>query len=386
MKISLPSVLDYHEAIEFVNQLSNIPDHPIYTLCFEDVTYVKPFGMLYAASGIRQFLKNRSTQKISISGLNSSDALMYASHVGFFRASGLDYGKAMGEASGSQTYVPICQMYVKDFYDGDQIDRKKLTDIAERLAKQLTRKNTGQLFTVASYAFREIIRNVIEHSESEAFWYCAQYTSGTVEIALLDEGIGLKASLSNNPFLKHMKTDRAALQYALLPGVSGKRFLGVEETGDPWQNSGYGLYMTYRLCNEGGSFFVCSGNEGMYRINQSSNRYIKLQHQGTALRLLINTGSLKNVTEMLDKYSAEGDKLSRQIVEGTIPVPSAVSKMISTNFEELEINLSVGDAVKHPKYSKGVVQKVENTPNGKIVTVKFNNRLERVQAHSLSKL
>lgn len=98
---------------------------------------------------------------------------------------------------------------------------------------------------------RELIRNVLEHSQSENFWYTGQYqpTKGIVEVAILDEGIGMKKSSMKNRKLS-IKDDEDAIRLAIQAGISKS---GVGRVGrDEYDNSGFGLYMITNFCRKGG--------------------------------------------------------------------------------------------------------------------------------------
>lgn len=71
------------------------------------------------------------------------------------------------------------------------------------MAAMLCGSDSGAVFDTLTYSVRELMRNVVEHSEAKQFGICAQYwpTKGRVEVAILDRGIGLRESLKNNPHL-----------------------------------------------------------------------------------------------------------------------------------------------------------------------------------------
>lgn len=46
---------------------------------------------------------------------------------------------------------------------------------SEKLAKKLTQQEDGNLVEIITYSLREILRNILEHSDSYDLWYCAQY-------------------------------------------------------------------------------------------------------------------------------------------------------------------------------------------------------------------
>jgi hypothetical protein len=169
------------------------------------------------------------------------------------------------------------------------------------------------------------MRNAVEHSESEEFEYCGQYwpAKETVEVAILDCGIGVHKSLSANPTLKISSEDHA-LRLALLPGISGKTSGGGKiEEYDHWANSGYGLYLTSRLCAVGGSFFICSGKRGLLRKDEKV-KYYDCSFQGTALRMVLHTSSISDLKGCLRRLRKEGEEVAR-LMSGAHPKASGAS-------------------------------------------------------------
>ena len=72
---------------------------------------------------------------------------------------------------------------------GDLIERE-----ACRLATVLTADKQAQY--LRTYILRELMRNVPEHSGADDLWVCGQHwIDGDAEIAIIDEGIGIKESL-----------------------------------------------------------------------------------------------------------------------------------------------------------------------------------------------
>jgi hypothetical protein len=180
-----------------------------------------------------------------------------------------------------------------------------------------------------------MMRNVVEHSNAPHIWLCAQYwpAKGKVEVAILDMGIGLRASLAHNPHLD-ASDDKRALNYALMPAVSGKAFKGSRQRQKgPWANSGFGLYMVNRICRNGGNFFVASGDAGMLLTSSANKRYFTSRFQGTAIRMVIRTNEIKNLREALAVYRNEGYKIQLRYKEIVNIDPSSASLMLSEDFD-----------------------------------------------------
>lgn len=306
--ISVPRRLTLESSVKFACTLRDSPESESYILDFSKVGRIEPFALLFLSSELQRFKSSRKYAK-SFSASNFEHCT-YAGHMGFFKAFGLDFGKHAGEATGSGTYIPItifdAEEIKKAAADNYEAVGQFIENKAEGMASILTRSSTGDLFDTLTYAIREIVRNVIEHSESKLFGFCAQYwpSYGIVELAILDRGIGIRAGLSTNPHLT-IFNDHEALNLSLMPGVSGKAYKGVRrDHKDVWANSGYGLYMTSRLCREGGSYFIASGDTGIY-LSERKKRYLETPFQGTAIKLTLNTTRLKSLSEMLQKFREE---------------------------------------------------------------------------------
>ena len=160
-------------------------------------------------------------------------------------------------------------------------------------------------------------------------------TKGRTEVAILDRGIGLRASLSPNPHVD-ATTDKSAINYALMPAVSGKAFKGAKRLAKrgPWTNSGFGLYMTSRICRNGGNFFIASGETGMLlTTGKEGKRYIPTTLSGTAVRLIIKTENLDSLRDSLAKFRDDGFEIQQKYREIVRIDPSSASLMLSQDFD-----------------------------------------------------
>ncbi len=222
---------------------------------FKNVKFLTPSAMLFIAHQIRFLQAIRPSTRLQMSQYKH---LGYAGHMGFFACFGASFGKAVGEALGDINYLPITELVTKDFLNskGNTGINESIDLESSRLARVLTRLGSGYTYDIVHYALREIMRNVFEHSGSKNLMYCGQYwpSRQRVEIVLADEGMGVADSLRYNPKFKGL-SERDALHFSCMPGVSGNfRALRGEGPMSVWTNSGYGLYMTSRLCRNVGGF------------------------------------------------------------------------------------------------------------------------------------
>lgn len=322
-------------ALAFSKNAVDIPMSEHCTFDFARTGNTEPFAMLIVSSEIRKFLRERPNTKVSCVNFGH---MHYAAHMGFFRAFGLEHGKKPGEAKGSSRYIPMrildCaalrqEAIGKGLEVGEQIEKN-----SEEIASLLTNGDSSTLHETLTYSIREIMRNVLEHSQSSRLGICAQYwpSKNKVEVAILDRGIGLRKSLSPNPHID-TTTDKNAINFSLMPAISGKSFKGSKnKSKGPWANSGFGLYMTNRICRNGGNFFIGSGNAGLL-LTQGNKKWHECNLDGTAVRMVINTEQLPALKESLARYREDGYEFQKEYQEIVNIDPSSASLMLSEDFE-----------------------------------------------------
>lgn len=320
----------------FGNQLAAYPDSDReFIFDFQGKGLDTPFGMLYLAFAIKKFMEAHPN---SIYTPINYEERGYASYMGYFQVCGFEIGKLPGQAHGSDTYLPITIVPVSSLRDQARNEIKEVGDVIEEYSKKLStillQQADDSLLEMLTYAFRELIRNIVEHSKSDTLAFCAQFRTKAkqAEIAILDTGIGIRSALSNNPYLK-INEDHEALNLALMPGISGKTFKGIKKDPyDFWQNSGYGLFAVSRLCGHGGKFTICSGDTAL-ALKPDKKEYHQTTFQGTALRIILSTAEIKNTKSTLAKIMKEGSKQARELgIEGA--QASAASKMLSSEFNK----------------------------------------------------
>lgn len=341
--INLPRICNEIGIFRFCKDLKEQNGVEEVTLDFSRMARVEPFAMIYIAKFIRDFHRANSKTKIICIGHRRKE---YAANMGFFKSFGLKHGKSPSSSIGSQgNFLPftildmqkIKEEAKQEYTVGQEIIEKHSLNLAEILTQQ---KGTDLVKTL-NYSIREIIRNVYEHSQSNTMLCCAQHwpTYHKVEIVIADNGIGLKKSLEANPHIKS-RNDSEAIQQALMPAISSKNYEGIKiDTNNPWHNSGYGLYMSSRICRLGGSFLVCSGSHGI-KLTEEKKEYIDLGHQctGTVIRMMLDTRKLTELNTMLDQFRKEGYEIAKGLKGVGTYSASAASKMLSTDFNNIEKN------------------------------------------------
>lgn len=302
---------DFARIARFPLELREIGSVAEIQLDFSEVRFTTPAWLAVIGGTLRQLKLDRPDTKRKAVNFHH---LTYAAHMGFFEYFGVNFGQAPDAAPGSDTYVPLSvrrvdevrrQAAIKAIPVGEAVHAE-----AERLAMLLTGDATTALQDTLAYSLREIIRNVVEHSGAEDYTFAAQYWPArkAVEIVLSDQGIGLAASLRENPSLM-VSNDDEALTQAILPGVSSKRWRRSRHDDD-WANSGYGLFMTERLCRLGGSFELMSGKR-LLRISPAGSDLLPTNWPGTVVILRLDTGDLGKLSARLQQFRKEGRRIER---------------------------------------------------------------------------
>jgi hypothetical protein len=335
--INVPNSLELDTAPKFCVALQNCGVHNEYVLDFSRTRTVSPFGMLLVSTEIQRHASTYPEAKFSCTNFAH---MTYAAHMGFFKAFGHDFGKHPGQAYGSKNYIPLTMFRTETLIRDAAMSGREVGDEIEaqskRLAETLVGEDVGDAFETLSYSIRELIRNVVEHAQTDRLGICSQYwpSKGRAEVAIIDRGIGLRESLANNPHID-ASTDKQAINFALMPAVSGKAFKGASRrTGrSPWANSGFGLYMTSRICRNGGNFFVATGDTGMLlTAGKGGKRYFNMSLQGTAVRMTVRTDQIAGLKDSLARFREEGFEIQKKYAEIVSIDPSSASLMLSEDF------------------------------------------------------
>ncbi len=305
--ISVPEYLVFENTISFINSFKLLREQRIYVFDFESLRRIDPFSILLLSSELDIFKKNNPESKFSAKNF---DHCTYAAHMGFFQSFGLDFGKFPGEAKNNNRYIPLKIYTVSDIKqsarDALVNPGEILEDFAKEISTVLTQNSDKNLADILRYCIREIFRNIVEHSNTKKFGFCAQYlpSLNKVSFSVLDRGIGIKNSLSENPELT-LTDDLTALKESLKPGISGKTYPSqINKPTGEWANSGFGLFMTSSICKNGGSFFIASGDSGIY-LSQGNEKILNVNIQGSALNLTINLDKKESFRKILTNLHKE---------------------------------------------------------------------------------
>lgn len=339
-RVVLISRLDRQGALCAIDEIANVQSNES-SICidFRTLDRAEPLGMVLFGSAVRRLRFELREQRPELRfRAVGYEGLAYPAHMGLFQLLGIKYGNLPDEAAGGKTYQPI--RYIS-FDEIEKSAAENYTDthdfLEERcreLAKTLVRRDDDDVVDTLSYCLREIMRNSLEHAQTGGLAYCAQYwpTRDEVEVAIVDDGIGVAQSLKRNPHLT-LLNDEAALKLALRPGVSGVAFKGAKQRrNDPWRNSGFGLYMTSQLASEIGEFFVGSGTSGIV-LNHKASDVVALRLHGTAVSLRMQPSKMAALKDRLEQLRNDADMNRNESFVNEPLTASMSSQMLARDFE-----------------------------------------------------
>jgi hypothetical protein len=310
--VSIPFSTGPKYVLPFLMQLESASRAGEVAVDFGEIQHIEPLGTLLLLSALRRIKKKQGELRFVSQPNPKRQGHEMLGHLGFWRELGMELHK-VGEPTPHT--VPIeCVSYRHLHQQAggrDPIRAGLVTEYASRLATVVSgSQEQTELWLALEYSFREMIRNGLEHSFSDEVWIAAMswHQDDYVQLAILDEGIGIRKSfVANRPDLD----DSAALQYALQPGVSSKssrrRSAEAEERlmeefpdTDPkaYDNSGYGLTFTYELAKRAGRFSIASGT-AWFEEGEKGRFFTPTFHNGTAVRVNLNRSM---VTEAMSQW------------------------------------------------------------------------------------
>ena len=308
--INLPNVLDDNGAISFINDLNNSLEYPNVQMCFRNLSFVRPFGVLVSAEAFKDFVTKRKKKGFETYYMDSdwlkkknSGAISYLKYFGFFKYCGIPIGEEPNKVFHTSTYFPIQTIekseLEKESFFGNwrNIIEKKCAE----LSKLIT--NDEIAYTYLDYALREIIRNVFEHSNVTQCSLMAQcYANDEIEIAVADRGVGIHNTLKDK---YRVDNPIDSLLLSMEPGVSR---VNIEKSKGEWGNSGFGLYILSGVGKEYGTFSLLSSCAYLSLFKEDKKILVDNNYfNGTAIKLNVKKSYLEYFPNLRKKLIDEGE-------------------------------------------------------------------------------
>lgn len=307
------------------------------TIDFSGYIHSSIFDLVFMAHQLRALQMKKSIKVEAI----HHEHMTWAKGMNFFAVSGSDWASTFSPRSGDGfNYIPITVINCAS--NGGVVTRREMNERidgeAATIAKVLLHLGSGPAYDTIQYTFREIIRNIFEHSGAKTFIIAGQYypQHRNVQIVIADNGQGIPNSLRWNKAFSHL-SDKDALNIALMPGVSGNASALSSAPADIWQNSGYGLYMISRLARHRGILNIISGKNGIFLRQTDNDRDAKenmaiSNFSGTLIRIGLPVDD-EDLAPKLRLWAEEGKEIARDIAGAKLLNASAASLLLRRDFE-----------------------------------------------------
>lgn len=180
----------------------------------------------------------------------------YAARMRLFEHLQIDYNPGRREHEEAGRFVPLSNIRTP----------RDISALIADLSALLHLDHDPESLAALQYCTSELLRNVIEHSQSpEGAYACAHNYAGSgthrVSLAVADCGMGIMRHLGR-AYPEVVNDPMQALRLAMQPGITG----ALAGPYGPPENAGAGLFVTRSIAKgTGGYFFLLSGTAA-YRL------------------------------------------------------------------------------------------------------------------------
>ena len=174
----------------------------------------------------------------------------YLERMGLFQILNLQMDINIKEHESAGRFIPITQI------KNSQELTKFVTDMIPLLHLEPEQAEP------IKYIISELVRNVIEHSESsDGAIVSAQYykKSNCIKIGIVDTGVGIKKTINRS---HKADSDLDAIRLALTPGITGT----TRKEGGTEFNAGAGLFFIKSMAIVNKNFFMIYSGNAMYKL------------------------------------------------------------------------------------------------------------------------
>lgn len=326
MNILLPNTLHEGTVSSVIRKINDADGtDSIIVVDFTILNFVFPIGALILAQYLKFNRDSRSREIRFISSNIHTNAIGYLTSVGFFKYFGENPFNT-NDLQICKTYIPFSIIEWRDLQsrihdeklNGNDI---KIQDVIDEYSDNYSEWMFGKIEPVISYCFREIIRNVFEHTNCLYCSICGQIypKRDEIEICIADSGKGIRNSLAS--VYPKYNDDEIALRHAILPGITS----GDVKTGSVYDNSGFGLFVLSRIAEMFGYMWIGSG-EKFLKIDGKGLHIFDGFYPGTFVGINFRYSSLLRNHEQILQIIKEGEHLSQKM--GYNGVASASTKTI----------------------------------------------------------
>lgn len=303
---------------------------------FSECSYGEPAAMLMLAAKIKRLIKANPKVVFQL-WTKRNDFTGWATHIGYFKYLGFNLGDNLDRAHGSRNYTPLTVYQIADLQHqaGDTPVGKFVSNTIRGLARNLSQEDSGAVFDLVEYSIREIVRNAAEHSQGSTISVLGQCWPAlkAAEIVVMDNGVGIAENLYENELIE-CNTNREALKFSLLPGITGVPLDDRLKQDDHWGNSGFGMFVTSRFCAENGLFRIVSGDAGL-----SLGGEVQTEHPwrfpGTFVQMRLSFKNAKDRVDRIEEIITDGKCAHGELMKDHPIKASTASTLLASQFSKV---------------------------------------------------
>jgi len=235
----------------FTNNTFDFSDKKIRISFHNNYVALHPVGLAFYAAIADIIRANNCDYSASIK--RSIPSIPYLQRMGLFKVLGFSNPIETQEHEETGRFIPLTKIRSSEELDSFM---RRIDPILHT-----TRNNSR----VIKHVFSEILRNVIEHSQSQYGGnVCATYNRKRkkISIGISDAGIGLQNSLARS---HKVLSCQDAIIKALTPGVSGV----TSRIGGNSENAGAGLFFTKCIAQSTKNHFLIYSGDSYYKLKLS---------------------------------------------------------------------------------------------------------------------
>lgn len=301
MIIALPQVLNSYSLPNFIdNQFFKLAPNELERIMFDfsKVRFATPIGLI-ATVAMMKYCKFNNVAKEYYLREGKSPICSYLERMDFYKHFSIQ--KPRGQRADKEN--SMLEIQAIDGTVPNHIITKRLLGIIE---KQVSLSEG--MYASIGWTIGETIDNIEHHSQSKINGYvCAQTYDDSLEIGIVDCGIGIREALWSNDIYKNIISHDEAIKVAT----------GKKVTGKPGQESGHsgiGLFVTKSILQHNqGTLLIISG-DSLVQFGASGVKVTEVGYwQGTLVGLQFNLKMPVN--------------LSKDILQSEFPEDNDLDKM-----------------------------------------------------------
>lgn len=265
--IELPANVSIDGVISLLDKLGALNDAEDIVVDFKNLD---DYDMVSVVAMLGKFfswvVRDKSTK---IANAEKARNFQYLQLMDFFTVGGITTVEEFTRDSSTNRFVGFKRIGKNGETDTSKLSTQIADCIAPDLSDETDLSKTG-FYDCIEYAVSELMNNVIQHSRGGGIVGAQHYAkSGITQIAIADDGIGIKESFERNgsPILSKIDDHADAIYQALLPQISSKTH-NVEAWSSESVNAGVGLTLLRSIAQfSGGEFLIVSG-DAAYKNNK----------------------------------------------------------------------------------------------------------------------